>query len=120
MKQAYFKHLTRTYSATPDDYLEDEQVRPGKMLVVSRIAAWHDNIATTEAMRFYVKTGEERIWIADDTPDTTGGPAHTDLNIPVGEGAAVGAHAPSIAGTEVQHLVVVGELWEAEDWKASS
>ena len=117
MRQIYFKHLSRSFSSTPDDYLEDRKVQPGEVLVINRVAAWHDNIATTEAMRFYVKIGHEYLWLGDDLPGTTGGPAHADLNIAIGEGMTFGCFAPSIASSELQHLVITGELWDRFSWQ---
>lgn len=117
MRQIYIKHLQRKYSASPDNYLEDEKVEPGKILLCHRTAAWFDNIATTEAIRWYIKIGHEYLWLGDDKPGTTSGPAQRDLQTVIGEGMSIGCYSADVGSTEVLHLVITGELWDREDWQ---
>ena len=117
MRPVYFEHLRRAYSASGDEYLDVEPVPEGKVLEVHRVAAWYNNIATTEAIWWYLKIGHEYVWLGDDLPGTTNGPCKDDLDMHLGEGSILGCYAPSIASTEVLHFVVTGCLWDLEDWR---
>jgi len=117
VRQVYIKHLRRTYAASGDEYLEDDKVDPGKVLIAHRVAAWFDNIATTEFIRWYIKIGHEYLWLGDDKPGTASGPCQRDLQTNLGEGMVLGCYAADVASTEVLHLVITGELWDLEDWR---
>lgn len=117
MRQVYIKHLQRTYAASGDEYLENGPISPGKVLIAHRVSAWFDNLATTEAIRWYIKIGHEYLWLGDDKPGTTGGPAQRDLQVHLGEGMVLGCYAADIASTEALHFVITGELWDLEDWR---
>lgn len=117
MRQVYIKHLRRTYSASGDEYMEDKPVPSGKILDAHRVSAWFDNIATTEVIRWYLKVGHEYLWLGDDKPGTTGGPAQRDLEMHLGEGVILGCYAPDLASNEVLNFVITGCLWDLEDWR---
>lgn len=118
MRQIYIKHLRRAYSTSGDEYLEDEKVAAGKVLDAHRVSAWFDNIAATEAIRWYLKVGHEYLWLGDDKPGTASGPAQRDLETHLGEGMILGCYAPDIASNEVLHFVITGCLWDIEDWRS--
>lgn len=117
MRQVYIKHLAKKYAVAADKYLSDDQVPPGKILEIHRTAAWFDTLATTEALRWYIKVGHEYLWLRDDTPATTGGPAQGDLQIHIGEGMSIGVYSADITTDEVLHLVVTGELHDLDTWR---
>ena len=117
MRQVYIKHLAKKYAAAADKYLSDDQVPPGKILDIHRVSAWFDNLATTEAVRWYVKIAHEHLWLGDDKPATDGGPAQRDLEMHIGEGMSIGVYSADITTDEVFHLVVTGCLYELDPWR---
>lgn len=117
MRQVYVKHLSNKYAAAADKYLSDEVVPPGKVLHCHRTAAWFDNLAITEALRWYIKIGHQYLWLGDDKPATTGGPAQRDLQTTIGEGMAIGVYSANITTNEVFHLVITGTLHDLESWR---
>ncbi len=119
MRQVYIKHLSRAYSASGDEYLEAGRVPAGKILDAHRVSAWFDNIATTEAIRWYLKIGHEYVWLAEAKALTTHGPCQRDLEAHLGEGTILGCYAADIASGEVLHFVITGCIWEIEDWQGA-
>lgn len=117
MRQVYIKHLSLKYATSDHKYLSDEPVPPGKVLDVNRVSAWFDNLATTEAMRWYIKVGHQYLWLGDDMPATTGGPAQRLLQMSIGEGMAIGVYSADITTDEILHLVITGVLTKLEAWR---
>lgn len=120
MKQAYKKHLRVTYSASGDEYLEDDKVEVGFVLVVRNLAATFDNMAATEEAQFYVKHGSDRFFLGEDLAAVTDGYPQWSGPVTIGEGDQIGVYLADMAGTEVGHLFVFGELWDIESWRAAS
>lgn len=117
MRQVYVKHLSNVYSVAADAYLEDDPVPPGKVLLCHRTAAWFTNIANSEYIWWYLKHGAERLWLGDDKPGSTDGPAQRDLQTEIGEGMAFGVYSPDITTDEVFHLVITGCLYDLDHWR---
>jgi len=117
MRQVYIKHISHKYASALDQYLSDCPVPPGKVLVIHRTSAWFDNFGTTEFVRWYIKLGHQYLWLGDDKPGTTSGPAQRDLQTTIGEGMCLGVYSPDITTDEVFHLVLTGCLHDLAGWR---
>ena len=74
-------------------------------------------MATTEDARFYVQIGQDKFYIGGDLPETTDGMAYWSGHVPVGEGERVGVTTPQSAAGEIISFWIIGELWEADEWR---
>lgn len=117
MRQIYKKIISRTEPATPTNNTFDDRIRAGQILIIRNLCATFENMATTEDARFFVQIGQEKFYIGGDLPDTTDGMAYWSGHVPVGEGEAVGVHTKASVATEKVTFWVIGELWEAEEWR---
>lgn len=120
MRQVYVKHLSKKYAVSGDAYLEDNPVPPGKVLTVHRSSAWFDNFGTSEFVRWYIKLAAQRLWLGDDKPGSTSGPAQRDLQCTIGEGMSLGVYSPDITTDEIFHLVITGCIFDLETWRMSA
>lgn len=120
MRQVYVKHVLKKYAVAADAYLEDDRIPPGKVIVYHRTAAWFDNIANSEFLRWYIKYAGQYLWLGDDKPGTTSGPAQRDLQVTLGEGMIMGVYSADITTNEVFHLVLTGVLYDLETWRAGT
>jgi len=119
MRRVYVNHLSNKYAVAGDAYLEDDPIPPGKVFAAHRASAWFNNFATTEFIRWYIKVGGQRLWIGDDKPGTTGGPAQRDLRITLGEGMSLGVYSPDITTDEIFHLVITGCMFDLKTWRST-
>jgi hypothetical protein len=116
MRQPYLKHLTRTESATPTYYTNDDRVEPGKILVIRSLCVNWSGMKTTETGQFFIETGQGRVFLGDDVPAKQDGHAYVGGQFFVGEGQRVGVYTPDSASADVIYFDIVGELWDLKDW----
>jgi len=117
MKQVYLREVKRTEASTPTYYTKDDQVKPGKLLIVRSLALTWSDIKTSETGQFYIQDGGQKIFIGEDVPDRQGGHAFWQGEALVGEGDLIGAYTPDSANGDVIYFDIVGELWDLKDWE---
>ena len=119
-KQVYLKKITRTEAATPTLYTKDEQIEPGKILVVRNLSVSWSDMATTEPGCFYIDDGGQKVFLGDDVPAKEGGKASWSGHAFVGEGDLVGVYTPDSTSGNVISFDIVGELWDLKEWEKVS
>ena len=117
MRQVYVKHISKKYAVAGDAYIEDDPIPPGKVITYHRAAAYFAELTSSEYINWYIKNGGQRLWIGDDKPGTTGGPAQRDLQLTLGEGMSLGCYSANITTDEVFHFVATGCLSDLESWR---
>jgi len=117
MRQVYLKQIKRTEASTPTYYTKDDQVKPGKLLVIRNLSVTWSAMATTESGQFYIENGGQNIFLGDDVPSVTGGKACWSGQAFVGEGDKVAVYTPDSASADVIYFDIVGELWDLKDWE---
>ena len=117
MRQVYSRETKRTEDVIPTLYTKDEQIEPGKILVVRNLSASWLAMATTEPGCFYIDDGGQKIFLGDDVPAKVGGQASWSGMAFVGEGDFVGVYTPDSVNADVISFFIVGELWDLKDWE---
>jgi len=117
MKDIYIKRVLLTAAAAGDDYLYDERVDPGKILVITNLCATWSAMAVTEEAHFFVEVGATKMFLGEDVPYDTGGHPRWTGMVALGEGSRVGVYCPDITTADVVELFIFGVLWDAKSWK---
>lgn len=117
MRQVYFEHhiIPNIYSLS--GYYFENLVKPGKVLVVKRISYHRATIADAELVWFMVETGTTIYGLDIIQSVGAGAVVSIDCDIAIGEGKAVGIYDGNADNGETSELLVLGELWEWEDWE---
>ena len=94
MRQVYSKEIIRTEASTPTFYTKDDQIEPGKVLVVRNLAVSWSGMKTTETGQFYIQDGDRKIFLGDDVPAKQDGHAYWGGKAFAGEGDIVRERIP--------------------------
>lgn len=119
MRRVYISYKRLVATAVDQDYIYDDRVSPGNVLVVRNICAWWAGIGTTEEVQFFVANGLGNCYLGEDTPAVIGGRPNWRGQVAIGEGDRVGIYAPDMATGDVASMWVFGELWDIADWRKS-
>lgn len=92
-------------------------VKAGQILIVSNIAGYHDNIATTEEVTFYIKDYSTKIYLKSGKPDVANKVVSWQGRAILPQGWCVGVTAAAAAATEQIYLSVIGELYDLATYK---
>ena len=117
MRQVYLKEIVRTEAATPTYYTQDDQIKPGKLLVVRNLSVTWSGFGTNETGQFYIQDGGRKIFLGEDVPDRQSGHAFWEGIAFVGEGDSIGVYTPNSANGDVIYFDIGGELWDLKDWE---
>ena len=117
MRRVYLEEVIKKAASDTDDYIYDLEVEPGKVLEITHMSCWWADIAITEVVKFFVEDMGRKLYLADDKPAVIGGPARLAGDVLIGEGDRAGAYSADIAADDVVHFVVVGILWDRDDWQ---
>lgn len=92
------------------------RVEAGRVMVVKSLAATHDNIATTESIRFRMTNGARVVNIYEGVPPVADGLVTWQGEVPIPDTFWVEAYYPNAANTEVMHLDLSGVYCLANDY----
>lgn len=116
MRQVYIKEIIHKATSTDDDYIYDDVVDSGKILIVKHISLIWSDIGTSQDTLFFIEDSGRKIYISDDSPESNSGVTFSNIDIPIGESDRIGAYNSGITTDDIVHLYIFGELWDRDDW----
>lgn len=117
MRRAYIQERVHTASSDTDDYVFDDRVGPGQVLVIQNLCVTWSGMASEEEAHFFVEDSGRRIFLGEDAPIDAGGHPHFSGGVTIGEGDRVGVYCPDIATNDEVHFYIVGEVWDLAQWR---
>lgn len=117
MRQIYIEERVNTALSDTDDYIYDEPVSPGKVLVIRDLSVTWSGMKSDEEAHFFVKDMGRKVFLGEDAAINTDGHPHWSGKVAIGEGDRAGVYCPDIVTGDVVYFYIFGELWDLADWR---